>query len=209
MKQFLLSLALGAVSLRAGTIVDAGPPTGQGITIVTQRIADDFVLSGSADINQINFWYSGLHLADLSTVSWGIYGNSGGQLNALLAGGTTAPTTSTSAYAGIYFAQFTIPDLVLSTGTYWLELHAGTSLADNTATPVGWATSNETAPYAALRDGDFVPLVDHITTAGIQQYAFQLAGPGGGGSATPEPSAMLLCGGGLAALALVVRRKLR
>jgi hypothetical protein len=192
------ALLLTAASTEAGTIIDMGPPNLNATDIVDSRLADDFTLGGAAVVNDINFWYQAQFQTDLSSVTYAFYADSSGSLGSLITSGTVVPATSTDVNA--YFATFAIPNLSLNAGTYWLELHAGSSLTDNSGFTVWWAASDASATYPALLNSGLGPPGTPVTTAGFQEYAFQLQGTGG--SPVPEPSAFLLAGCGLAVLTM-------
>jgi hypothetical protein len=115
------------------------------------------------------------------------------------AGSVTSPIAFTlgagSLYGyDIYQAFFSIPDLTLTAGTYWLELDSGTTtLGYNN---ISWDESD--GPSTAYA-GD-IGLMSGSETFGIEGYV--------GGPVVPEPTSFLLLGSGLAGLAGVIKRKL-
>ena len=196
-----LALAVFACTVHATTIWDQSPPNDNATNIVDFRLADDFVLTGQSTVDMISFWYQAQFQADLASVTFAIYSDSGDALGTLLDTGTVTPVTSVDVNA--FFATFTIPDLSLAPGTYWLELHSGSSLTDNTGFAVDWAASADNMTFAALLASTPNQPNSSIGTSGFEQYAFQL-----GGTEAPEPSPIILCSTGiLACIAFLIRRK--
>jgi hypothetical protein len=206
MKTILFALLTAALSIRADIITDTSPPNNNATDIVDSRLAADFTLAGASVINDINFWYQAQFQTDLSNIAYAFYSDSAGTLGPVLASGLASPSTSTGANA--FLASFAIPNLPLNAGTYWLELHAGSSLTDNTNFTIWWAASDSAGTYPALQNSGLALPGTSIAIAGFEQYAFQLEGTGGGGggSPTPEPSSILLAAGGLACLGIARRR---
>jgi hypothetical protein len=207
---------LATVSAHAGTIVDQSPPNLNAIDMVDSRVADDFVLSSAlTTIDTVNFWYQAYDMTDLSTVAWAFYSDSGGTPGSLLYSDTASPIESIDTNA--FFASFSVPDLTFTAGTYWLELHAGSSLTDNTndttTFTVWWSNVDGTPALDAVTDSGLGLPGAPETVPGYQEMAFQLlgnvttSGGPGGGSPAPEPSSFLLATGGIAVAAWLKRRR--
>jgi len=106
----------------------------------------------------------------------------GGALGSQIASGTATPATSTDSNA--FFASFAIFALGLSAGTYWLELHGGSSLTDTSGFLISWAAVDDNAtPAARMSSAPTLP-GSPISESGFRQLAFQLEGT----SAAPEPA---------------------
>jgi hypothetical protein len=197
--------------MRASLIVDQSPPNTNSVDMTFSRDADDFALTGASTVANINFWYQANFETDLADVTYAIYADSGGSLGTLLYTGTAIPTTSADVNA--FFASFAVPNLALGAGTYWLELHSGTSLTDTTGFNVWWANADDNGTHPALSDPAPGSPLTPLSVSGFEQFAFQLDGTGPPatpppGSATPEPAAALLTGPALVAVFLV-RARLR
>jgi hypothetical protein len=207
MKRQLPFLAIPALAfcltpVRAATIWDQSPPNSNSSDIVNFRVADDFSLIGPSILSTINFWYQAQFQTDLSTVTYAIYANSGGALGSQLFTGSVAPTTSFDSPNNAFFASFAVPSLGLGTGTYWLELHPGTTLTDNNGTiDVFWAATADNASLHALSSPSPGAPATPINNSGFEQYAFQLVGTGPvsgpPGSGVPEPTSALLLASGV------------
>jgi hypothetical protein len=199
-------------SLQAGVVIETGPPNNNSTDIVNSRLADDFTLANLAGINDINFWYQAQFQTDLTSVAYAFYADSNGALGSLLSSGVAVPTTSIDTNA--YLASLSIDTVDLLPGTYWLELHSGTSLTDNAGFNVWWASSDTGGTNLALLNNGLGLPNSPITVSGFQHYAYQLESAVGGGGpgepppdATPEPSTLLLSGCGLAVFFTVKHRR--
>jgi hypothetical protein len=208
---FSLLLIVGALAVRSanGSIIfDQSATNGNSIDFVDYRVADDFTLTGAATLDAVNFWYfvspSGGQQSDLSNVTYGIYSSVSGALGTLLFSGTVTPSTSAT-LGSDFFATITLPDLSLGSGTYWLELHAGTSFADgNNGITVWWETADDNATAQALINTGSPPGTPNTPTgvSGYEQLAFQLDAT----TSAPEPSSFLLAA---PVLAMLSRWRLR
>lgn len=131
----LLPLSLGF--LKGATIVSY-PPDGFGITFSLFRLATPFLLTSASDINHVSFWIAdnpppspALFSGD---VSWAFYTNTVGSNvpGTILNEGTTKPSIAFTGRCPMfceYRLDFTLPvGIQLGSGTYWLELHDGTTL---------------------------------------------------------------------------------
>jgi len=189
MKRALFSIwaALAVVSMqaRADFLFSQGPPNGNGHTITDARLADDFSLPAASSLNEIEFWYNAQFIDDLSDVTYAIYDNSAGSLG-LMEASETISTLSLSSDSGFFLADFQITPLNLAPGTYWLELHAGTSLTDdNGGLNIDWIATDDNATAIALSNPVGLPDTP-VNVSGFDQYSFQLIG-----TAVPEPKLAL------------------
>lgn len=194
---FLSAAVLAAIPAHAAFLVTYNPPNGNGIDIVYGRAADAFTFSGAAVVNAVDFWYQTDVFgspSDLSTVSYAIYANAGGVLGATVASGVATPTTTFDTVDNADFATFNLPSIPLGPGTYWLELHAGSSLTDtNNNLDIWWSNTDLVRPLdAMMASGASLPSTP-VSSTGYQTLAFDLLGQGGSvDTSVPEPSAMLL-----------------
>jgi len=197
MRQLTLLLLLASAG-RAGTLWFQGPPNDGSSNIVDYRLADDFVLGQASVITNVTFWYQAQFQEDLSSVAWAFYSDAGGSLGGTLANGVATPDTLVDVNA--YMATFAIPALFLPAGTGWLELHAGSSLADTSNFTIWWAAADDNATFSALQD--LAPTLPQtpVSPSGFQQYAFQLDG-----AAVPEPGSALLM---LGAFCIFLRKRM-
>jgi len=195
-----MAAALVAIPGHATTIFDQSPPNFNAVDMVDSRVADSFSSLSAFTIGTVNFWYQAQFETDLSTVAWAFYRNSGGVPGTLLYSGAAAPTTSIDTNA--FFASFGVSNLSFSPGIYWLELHAGSSLTDNTNNgstfTVFWSNVDGTPTLPTVINSGLGLPTTPVTTPGFEESAFQLLGTSGGGGTVPEPSAFLLIGSGLA-----------
>ena len=193
-QSFVLYAAMFAsIPLHAGLIFDQSPPNLTSLDMTNFRVADNFTVAGAANLAAINFWYQAAFQTDLSSVTYGIYQDSGGSLGTLLYSGTGAPATSADTNA--FFAILSVPALALSAGTYWLELHAGSTFTDDNGTiTVWWSNADDNGTAVALMNGSGgVPDSTAPGISGFEQMAFQLDSTTAS-SSTPEPESLLLAG---------------
>jgi hypothetical protein len=200
---FAAAAALTAIPAGASMLFNQNPPNANSINMTDSRVADNFTLFGSAVLDTINFWYQTDVLgtaSDLSTVAWSIYSNSGGSLGSALYSGTTTAATSFDAVNNADFASFAVPSLALPAGTYWLELHAGSSLtSDNGGLTIWWSNVDGVPSLAALYNSALGLPNTHETFPGFEAMAFQLVGSGVGN--VPEPTEFQMLTVGLVLLA--------
>jgi hypothetical protein len=208
----VLMTLMAAWSIPAGAtlIFDQSPPNLNSGDIVGFRFADDFTLGGPSVVDAINFWYQAQFQTDLSSVTYAVYANAAGALGTMLFTGTVTASTSFDSLNDNFFATLAVPNLSLSAGAYWLELHAGNSLTDsNGGLTVWWAGAADNATHVALWSATPNPPSIPENTSGYEQYGFQLDGTGGSSASVPEPSATLLVGTGLAVLYWWRRKRVR
>jgi hypothetical protein len=136
------------------------------------------------------------------TISAGAIGSliTSGTVNGL--SGTFSGLTHSGSQANIDILNFSlVAPVTLAAGTYWLELHEGTSLTANDQTNIGWELSQSTGN--ALQDAVSANVpVDPAS----DELAFQLF-DNGGSSPTPEPSTFAMLTVGLGLLGARLRRR--
>jgi len=182
----LAVLLLGtALAASASVIADQSALNGNSFDITDYRLADDFTPSATANLSQVRFWYQAQEQTDLTSVSYAVYADSGGAPGALLDSGTVAgPATGYDDASGLFTADFAVSPLLVSAGTsYWLELHAGTSLTDTSGLTISWAATADNATAIALQNLALATPDTPVGVAGFDQYSFVL-----GVSDVPEPS---------------------
>ena len=188
----------------------SGQPTnGNQFSITTDRLADDFTLANVSTVNSLMFYYTAQFASDLASVSYAIYTNSGGTLGTVVPGGsgTTSSITragqSTNQCGNCSSATFSlVTPVALAGGTYWLELHNGTSLTDTGELEVDWAAVNDNTTLIAQTDyGSGMTPNMPVGVSGYNQYAFQVIG-----TTVPEPGTLVLLALGLSILIVKARR---
>lgn len=189
----LLLLGLAAIPANA-TLIDFSPPNDNATDMTNGRTAAAFNLAAPATLNTLNFWYQAQFQTDLSTLTYAFYQDNSGSLGSLMNSATVTPVTSTDATA--FFAQVSLPGLSFNSGTYWLELHAGSSLTDDNGTiTVWWSNTDSAEPYADLTTLNTNPPSQSGTVPGFQYFAFQLdsGSPVSTAPTAPEPSTVFSC----------------
>lgn len=191
-----LLLWIAQPGARAGVISSQGPPNGNNFDITDSRLADDFSLTAAATLNEIGFWYQAQEQTDLAVITYAVYQDSSGALGALLQSETVDnPGTSFDAISGLFFADFNITPLDLLGGTtYWLELHAGSSLTDASGFTVSWGAADDNATNVALENATLGLPNSPVGFSGFNQYAFVLSGASSSSIPEPVPAALLLFG---------------
>lgn len=201
LKSVALLLAVLCPALQATLIFDQSLPDNHASDTTTFRGADDFTLVQSSTITGINFWYGATLQGDLTSTAWAIYSNVSGAPGAQIASATASITSSID--GAFFFASMPVANLNLALGTYWLEIHSGTSLSDASGPGIDWAFTGDNASFVSRFSNSGPPVLISGTASGYQQYAFQLDGLAVGAS-VPEP-ATFAAGLGLIAL----RRRIR
>jgi hypothetical protein len=195
-KAKLAGIALFLAALApAATLFNQTPPTDNAFDMTFFRVADDFVLGQASSIKGIAFWYQAQEIGDLSSVAYAFYQDAGGALGTLITSGVATPNTASDVNA--FLASFSIPTLVLGTGTYWLELHNGSSLTDTSGFAVDWSNAADNGTNHLLFSSTPDSPLTHENVSGFEQLAFQLSGDIVN---VPEPATALLIGVGLVAI---------
>jgi hypothetical protein len=220
----LLAFALAASFLlstpaSAGVLYDNGSPSGNtlpaGAWLISagEMIADSFTLAETSTLTGVTVALWTPHLTTPGTLQWGI--SASPDYGSLLGGGTFASlTNSLFCSAGptcgfgtrdVYSSSFSLPNIVLGPGTYWLTLQDASVLFEQNVV-VYWDATN--GPSQAWASG-FGPLAD-ITIQGTNypgsnSESFQILGD----SSAPEPASTAMFLSGLALVAGIARRKMR
>lgn len=175
-------------------------------------MADDFTLSNQSTVTDLFFDYTfseGGSPDDLGAVTFAIYANHNGALgtvlqSATIASGSVTRTGQSGLCPTCASATFSIAPLPLAGGTYWLELHNGTSLSDDTGFEVGWGAVNDNADLIARFNASGMTPDTPVDSSGFNQYAFQVIG-----TTVPEPGPLALLALGLSILAVKTGRSRR
>jgi len=216
-KTILLTLVASALVANAAPLLfdngapDLNSPNARSITIF--RSADDFTLGSGANVSSIRFWMVDQPGNFSGSITYAFYQNSAGALGSLISSATVSGITPLFLNQipvnvhQIERVDFDLPaPLALAAGTYWLELHDGSTLttAANPNTPnVLWARVPGGPVGNAKQNA-----IPNLPSNNIgNELAFQLFG-NSTSTAVPEPTTISLCAFGLLALA-VSRRKLR
>ena len=204
LKSVTLLLAILCPALQATLIFDQSPPNNHAVDITSFRGADDFTLVQSSTITGINFWYGATLQGDLTSATWAIYSNVSGAPGAQIASATASITSSID--SPFFFASMPVASLNLAVGTYWLEIHSGTSLSDASGPGIDWAFTADNASFVSRFSNSGPPVLITGADSGFQQFAFQLTGTTAP-SGVPEPATYALLAVGLGLIAL--RRRIR
>ncbi len=199
-------LAALQLPLNGATIFSQGAPNSNSIDMTSYRLADDFTLAQAATITGINFWYTSAPESNLTTVSWAIYNSTANAPGTLIGSGNSP--VATAAFFNIYIAALSTSSVNLAAGTYWLELHSGSSLTGTSGPQNFWVFATDNATSLALfnNGAGFPNSPINPGSQGYGQFAFELIGTTGV-SGVPEPAtyAMLAAGLGLIALRRGIR----
>jgi hypothetical protein len=198
----------------AGVLYDNGPISGaaqlgawalynNGVT--NDAAADSFTLTGTSTLSgvaNIGLW---LHPGDSPlSLDWGI--SASPDYSQSLGGGTVGLTNTVwcSAcgwnYYDVYASSFSLPNIVLGPGTYWLTLQGGVS---SQSAGMFWDINNgPSVAYETQVGGNVANYRGH---EGSNSDSFQILGD----SSAPEPAGTALFLSGLALVASLARRKMR
>jgi PEP-CTERM motif len=196
-------MGLLTVPGRASTVLfDQTPTNTNGFSITDFRLADDFTLSNPSTVTDLLFYYVAQSLSDLGAVTYAIYANNAGALGAVrqsatITSGSVTRTGQSALCPTCASASFSIAPLPLAAGSYWLELHAGTSFTDtNGGFDVDWAAVDDNATLVARYNASGLKPDTPVDSSGFNQYAFQVIGT------VPEPGTLALLTLGLFILAV-------
>jgi hypothetical protein len=204
-RRFLLFCAVSflmSIPAMATTVVyDNGPINGtQGSgapTISGGAVTDSFLLSSDSIITgtaNIGLWLD--HNNAPSSVNWSITSS---PYSGVLASGTAAWNSTflfTNAFNfDIYSGSFSIPDLLLVSGTYWLQLDTAST------TPAGTTFWDRSDGPSQAFDGPGI-----TDPAGSESFQILGTTPVAG---VPEPASLLLVASALAVIVPRSRRYLR
>jgi hypothetical protein len=195
----ILFFAIGVAPASAGILYDNGAyggTTARGISYGL-AIANSFVLSSAATVTDVNFVaWTAANGDTMTAVDWLITSAALG--GSTLASGTAAPTKTfittgpgTFSNMDIDYELFSIPDLGLGAGTYWLQLQ-------NASAPSGnyfYWDQNSGPSQAKSSAAGYIP-----------SETFQILGDA---DTVPEPSTFGLLGTGVLGMAALLRRRIR
>lgn len=205
---FATSFASAGLIVSTGT-PDFTQPNSRGID--TFRVADDFVLAGPASIDSIRLWLVTQPGEFQGTLTYAFYQNSAGALGSLIQSGSVSGITlqNTTQIPGnihsISQVDFSLPSaLALGAGTFWLEIHHGSSLTTSTGfSNVLWALTSTGGVGGNAKQNPNPGLPSNSVN---NELAFQLFG-NDTVSPVPEPATVSISLVGLAAIGLLrVRR---
>jgi len=204
--KYLFAMLCAAGVAQAGLIVDNGAPNVTGARDISLfRSADDFTV-GAVTLGAVRFWITTTSPIQTDpqtnfsgSITYAFYNDSAGSIGSLITSGTVnglvsvySGLTHPGSNANINVLDFNLlAPLSLSAGTYWLELHEGTTLGTSDGTNIGWELSNNTSGNAKqgfATDGLPVNSVNN-------ELAFRLFDTPSG--SVPEPQTLALVGAGL------------
>ncbi len=198
----IFTCLLSSTTASAGVIYDNGPINGTlGAWTIDEGIAasDSFLLTSSATLTGVDFgdWID--PGATPVSVQWGIgtspdYTNSAGGGGSPVAALTNVFLGTNGAGYDMYTSSFSLPDITLPAGTYWLSLqNATTSNGDY----LYWDINNGTSVAYVSTIGN----VANVLFPGSNSDAFQIL------SSVPEPASIALAVPALLLVAGFARRK--
>ncbi len=211
MKVLSVVALLATSSMAWGSIIwdNGAPDTNQADarSITIFRSADNFVLSGTANISDIRFWMLSVDGDFAGTISYAFHQNAAGSLGSLVASGSVSgivPTFLKQVPAFIYSYyqvdfNLAVP-LTLGPGTYWLELHDGATLTTANSGQVYWGISSLTGGNAMQSSTPNLPAPGST----VNELGFQLFD---NAAAVPEPASWLMAATGLGLLAVARKRR--
>lgn len=131
-RAFVSAVVLGVASMgvKAGVLYSDGPVNGTydaWLINVTQQVEDSFTLGSSSTISGATFGTWLLPGDTATSVEWSLVGSEGSQIPVCLACTGTASLSGTSPFTNpfgftVLDEGFSIPNITLGAGTYWLEL---------------------------------------------------------------------------------------
>lgn len=207
------ALAALAVPQFASTVYSALPDYQQAENIAYGRVIDDFAITSSTRVANIQFWMVGDEFTPLpsifsGTISWAIYADAsetplGGTIASGVANGVTPIATGNSlggnppsAYP-IYVLDFDLSSPVfLGPGRYWLELHDGPALSYSYPHWSGWLTHT----YDTTTGGPFLWYgnTPDFPSIGGGYYgdsvAFELSDTSNSSAPEPGRAGLIICG---------------
>jgi hypothetical protein len=214
MKNLLTGLCLPllfcALTAPAAILYDNGPIKGVADALFIQQgsqATNSFILSSNANVTGITFGTWTLSGETVTAVDWSITADAFGLP---IYSGTAAVSSAFQFKNTLFFppnydldiSSFSVPNLALSAGAYWLQLeNAVASGGGNTFWDQNGRSSSAFYNSKAF-DGV-------ITRSAVPSSPFQILGDASGASGVPEPNSLALGGSGFLLLAAgALRRKL-
>ena len=219
-RKSLLSAALSGIAMIAGSAANAsvlytdGPVNGTYSAWTINfgfQVEDSFSLAGSSTLTGVDFgnWLSG---DTASTVDWAIVGTEGSQTPICGACSGTAALTAGTSFTNtlgynVVDQSFSLPNLSLGSGTYWLELQ---NLVTSDGEPGYWDMNGGPSLAWESAYGDVNGAnctTDQGLPSGACSNSFDILGTAGSLTAVPEPISLSMFGAGLLGLGFIYRRR--
>jgi hypothetical protein len=217
--------ALSLLALTAQVVYDNGSlGRSGGFDISESAVADDFSFTDTTSFNAIRFLvldeytYSTTLAGFSGTLSYIVRANNFRPNGlpfpgAALVSGTVSGASITQTVVGvnvdnapIFQLDFSIPEVTLDAGTYWLQLKEGTPSSAYDGSSIIWTVSSTHTGAAQLSDDDEVNPTEWGYTT-FYDAQFQLRDNTQVASAAPEPASLALFALGTMTGSVIIRRR--
>ena len=205
-------LLLAAPIARADTIYTDGPTNGtfSALTINNGvQTEDSFTVAATSTLTSVTFgdWVTDGDQA--LSIEWAIVPSEGSQTPVCSTCSGTANLTgvldTTNSLAKVYDETFSLPDITLAPGTYWLELQ-DELLSEGDA--AYWDINGGPSMVWNSAVGDLSNNACNVSSTGTCSNAFTIYGTVDA-AATPEPGSLTLFGAAAVVIATQLRRRIR
>lgn len=194
-------LASASAASAANVVYDNGPLNGtiDAFTInFGFQVSDSFTLTSAATVTGVNFGVWSSSGDEITSVDWGIATEPATYTDTATATVTSGPTTVNGDGYNVGIDSFSLPNVPLAAGTYYLVLQ---NAVVGSGDPIYWDENN--GPSTASED-ELGNLANYDVPGTTGSESFQILGLSG----VPEPGAwaLMLVGFGVMGAALRARR---